>query len=73
MKIKYNNYANLGTINLAQICSLLDMISYPNSNTSCTNQSNLFLEFLRKRLESLNVKVRRGNTVTCFSAHPHAV
>ena len=43
MKIKYNNYANLGKISLAQICSLLDMINYPNSNTSCTIQSNLFL------------------------------
>ena len=48
MKIKYNNYANLSQISLAQICSLLDTINYPNSNSSCTNQSNLFLEFLRK-------------------------
>lgn len=61
MKIKYNNYVNLSNFSLAQIYSLLDMINYPNSNTSCTNQSNLFLEFLRKK--SLNVKVLRGNTV----------
>ena len=49
MNITYNYYANLSRINLAQIYSLLDKISYPNFNTSCTNQSNLFLEFLRKK------------------------
>ena len=49
MKIKYNNYAYLSKISLVQIYSLLDVINYPNSNTSCTSQSNLFLEFLRKK------------------------
>ena len=49
MKIKYNNNVNLSKISLAQIYSLLKVINYPNSNTSCTNQSNLFLEFSRKK------------------------
>ena len=34
---------------MALIYSLLDMINSPNSNTSCTDQSNLFLEFLIRK------------------------
>ena len=45
MKIKYN-HVKLSKISLALIYSLLDMINSPNSNTLCTNQSNLFFEFL---------------------------
>ena len=48
MNIKYN-HVNLSKISLALIYSLLDMINSPNSNTSCTNQSNLFLEFIRTK------------------------
>ena len=59
MKIKYN-HVKLSKISLALIYSLLDMINFPNSNTSCINQSNLFLEF-KKDKASLNVKVLQGN------------
>lgn len=79
MKIKYNDNVNLSKISLAQIYSLLNVINYPNSNTSCTNQSNLFLEFSRKKrawtsrsfgeIQCLSLQC----LVTCFSAHPHAV
>ena len=45
----YEDKIQLSKISLALIYSLLDMINSPNSNTSCTDQSNLFLEFLIRK------------------------
>ena len=71
MNIKYH-HVKLSKISLALIYSSLDIVNSPNSNTSCTNQSNLFCRVLKDKAGS-NVKVLGGNffslTIYFFSLY----